>query len=586
VRRHFLLLLWLAATNLTVSAAADEGYAQLRGKPIVVQEFSGSGSTTTGFFKVRDRWEVQWNARQVVSVAVMSSDGTIVAGAAGVLRGSLFIPLGGQYYLKVGDGTVIVPIPKPLPDKASPGDSTNAPSAFGTNGPSSSTIAAALFGTNSPAASTNAAPVMTTNAPAATNAAPTANTNVPAASTNAPPVAETKAAVPEPEVPVSWHLQVIQLSKSVRASASLTVFTPYFSIPDSAITPEPAPPPPPVLTREEAQTVVRIRGDNASGTGFLLRTPEGTFVVTHLHLLAANPNVRIYTTAGAEIPTLALKGAIGRDLAMFSIQDQSFTCLPPCTDPADKIKAGEPLIIPDVAGQAEPMLGTPGRVIGMSDDRVDFDNRMGPDSSGAPVILAKKGTALAVVTAVKKVDVSDLLAAAWPRNPAPGSSGIIPYFGLRLAGVPGWQTYDLQQLLTETTFLKQFHRDTRCLDSFLNGRKHHDPGEDDNSGAPDVHFYLNNSKLRGSFDTYRNFAGGADRSQRMEAAHELLFDLYGITKTDVATLQGMTNLYAYDQGWAKEEMAYRDAIKKELDDLSNDLNRLDEIAKQRLNPEQ
>src|SRR5260221_9603847 len=72
----------------------------------VVQEFSGSGSTTTGLFKVQDRWEVRWNARQVVSVAVMSADGTIVAGAAGVLRGSLFVPLGGQYYLKISDGTV------------------------------------------------------------------------------------------------------------------------------------------------------------------------------------------------------------------------------------------------------------------------------------------------------------------------------------------------------------------------------------------------------------------------------------------------------------------------------------------------
>src|SRR5476651_436529 len=88
----------------------------------LVREFSGNGPTTTGLFKVQDRWEVRWNARQVVSVAVMSADGTLVAGAAGVLRGSLFVPLGGQYYLKISDGTV----PLPATANAPPAASTNA----------------------------------------------------------------------------------------------------------------------------------------------------------------------------------------------------------------------------------------------------------------------------------------------------------------------------------------------------------------------------------------------------------------------------------------------------------------------------
>src|ERR1700761_5011859 len=88
-----------------------------------VQEFSGTGETTTAMFTVGDRWEVRWNARQAISVAAMSSNGTLVAGASGVLRGSLFVPTGGQYYLKITDGTVATPPPAP---------STNAPPA-GTN---------------------------------------------------------------------------------------------------------------------------------------------------------------------------------------------------------------------------------------------------------------------------------------------------------------------------------------------------------------------------------------------------------------------------------------------------------------------
>ncbi len=532
MRRHCLLFLFAIAIGLIPVGVFAQEYAQLRAKPIIEQEFSGSGSTTTGFFKMRDRWEVQWNARQVVSVAVMSADGSIVAGAAGVLRGSLFVPLGGQYYLKISDGTVIVP------DTSPPPASTN---------------------TNAPSASTNGI----------------ANTNAPVPNSTAPP---------PPEPAASWHVKVVQLGKTVRASQSLTVFTPYFIVPDSAITPEPPPPPPPVLTTEQAQTIVRIHGDKASGSGFLLRTPEGGFVVTALHLLAGNPNIHLTTTSGTEITTLGLKGAIDRDLAMYTVQDQNFSYLPPCTDSADKIKTGEPLIIPDIAGQTDPMIGKPGQVIGISAGHVDFDNPMSAENSGAPVILAKKGTALAIVTAVSKSDLSDEIAAAWPGNPPPGSSRIIPYFGLRLTGILGWQSYDPQQFLIETNFLQQFHRDTRCLDSFLNGRKEREPGEDENTGPPDIHFYVNNAKLNSSFETYRHFANDADNSQRMEAAHELLFDLYGVADTDVATLQGMTNLYAYDQNRAKEELAYRAAIRKELDFLGDNLRKLDILARSRLQP--
>jgi hypothetical protein len=497
-----------------------------------VQEFSGSGSTTTRLFKVQDRWEVRWNARQVVSVAVMSADGTIVAGAAGVLRGSLFVPWGGRYYLKISDGTV-------------------APSA-------------------------------------GTNAAPTAGAHT---LTTLPPPAATDISSPPPESVISWHLQVMELGPSVASDQALTVYAPFFMVPDSAVTPVAPPPdaPPPTLTNEQINAVVTIKGDNAKGTGFLMRSPDGTFVVTHLHLLAANPNVKIFTNSGTQIIPLSLKGAVDRDLAMFTIQDDRLSYLPFPTDAADSansVKAGDRLIIPDIGQQTDVPPGKPGKVIRAGPERIDFDNAMGPGGSGAPVIHVKSGTVLALVTTEKKLDVSNALAMAWTANPAPGSTGINPYFGLRLSGVQGWETYDGARFLTETLFLKQFHQDTRCLDSYLNGRdltarrrRWRDTSED--QGAPDNQYFLNNLKLREANNTYKQLANGADQNQRLEAAKELLFDLEGVADTDVSTLQEMNKLYAFDQIWAQEELAYRKALKKELDDLSNNIVRLDNIARSR-----
>jgi len=541
------------------------GFLPAAAEDSVVQEFSGSGSTTTGLFKVSDRWEVRWNARQVVSVAVMSEDGTIVAGAAGVLRGSLFVPRGGQYYFKISDGTVA----SFAVTNAAPSAATNAAPAADTNAaPTTDTNAAPAASTNvAPAADTNAAPAVTTNAPAV----------IP------PPAATDSSSPSSPEAVVSWHLQVVQLGTSVASDQALTVYTPFFMVPDSAVTPvaPPPEPPPPVLTIEQVQAMVTIKGDNAQGSGFLMRSPDGTFVVTHLHLLAANPNVKIFTNSGTPITTLAVKGAVDRDLALFTIKDDHYNTLPLPTDDATSVQPGDQVIIPDIGQQAEVLLGRPGRVIGVGPERIDFENGMGPGSSGAPVIHVKSGNVLALVTAEKRADVSDDLAKAWPANPAPGSARIIPYFGLRLSGVQGWETYDWSRFLAETLFLKQFHQDTRCLDSYLNGRHHRMRSEDDDNRPPDNQYFLNNAKLRKANDSYAQMSSGADQNQRLDAAKELLFDLEGVADTGVSTLQGMNNLYAFNRVWAQEEMAYRKALKNELNDLSDNIVRLDNIARTR-----
>jgi hypothetical protein len=222
-----------------------------------------------------------------------------------------------------------------------------------------------------------------------------------------------------------------------------------------------------------------------------------------------------------------------------------------------------------------------GKLVGMSPERIDFDNAMGLGSSGAPVIHVKTGTVLGIVTTQKQVDVSDRLAQAWPANPAPGSSSIIPYYGLRVAGVPVWETLDSERFLAETLFLQRFHDNTRYLDSYLNGRRPRGQFGDaaNENGPPDNRYFQKNMKLREDQDTYRQEASDADENQRLDAARELLFDLQSFAVADLDTLQGMTGLYSYDQAWAREEIAYRRALKKELDDLSNSINRFDAIAR-------
>jgi hypothetical protein len=510
----------------------------------------------------------------------MSADGTIVAGAAGVLRGSLFVPLGGQYYLKVTDGTIPPPAqptppptPTALPTNSPPNGNTNAAPLPSTNAPTSPETNAAP----SPAALTNAA---VTNTPpfADTNAPPIVDTTNAPPATPPPPVSDSPPITPE----VSWHLQVVQLSPSVSADEAITVYTPYFIVPDSAVSPAAAPTvlPLPVLTDEQAKTIVTIKGDCRQGIGFLMRSPSGTFVVTHLHLLEGNPHITLTTSSGAVITPTALKGAFDRDLAEFSIQDNQFTYLPAPTDAPDSVQAGDQIIIPDVAEHTDILQGRPGTIVGTNAERIDFDVRMRRTNVGSPIIHVKSGTVIGLFTAQKRVDVTQRLAMAWPGNPAPDAASIIPFYGLRVGGVTKWETYDPARFLQETTFLQRFHDTTHSLDAFLNGRQHHYYGMGQDQVTDDK-FYQNCVKLRSALDNFHQLANGADDRQRLDADRELLFDLDNITDTDLTALRGMSGLYGYDQTWAQEEIAYRLALKAELKEMHNNLSHFDIIARSR-----
>jgi len=311
-----------------------------------------------------------------------------------------------------------------------------------------------------------------------------------------------------------------------------------------------------------------------------MHSPEGNFVVTTLHLLAANPNVKITTNTGEDIPVSSLKGAADRDLVYFTLAGHPAAALPLAPDSAS-LQIGDQVIIPAIDRRDNSIMGRIGKVIGTSPRQIDFDTRLGSNSEGEPVINVKNGNVLAMVGAVKRVDLSDTIAQAWPANPAPGSAAIIPYYGLRLTEIKAWENIDPARFLSETQTLKQFHTDTRCLDSYLNSRHHRSPEEVDANPHPVGAYYLNNQKIHDAVDTYRRFSGGADQNQRLDATRELLLDLIGVADTDVDTLQAWNSPYAYNRAWAQEELAYRKAIRKELDTLTDNIARLDIIARTR-----
>lgn len=501
-------------------------FLPLRADNQVVQKFDGNKPATTPVFTIGDKWEVLWDSPMPVRITLLSSDGTIVAGTAGVFRGSFYEPRGGKYYFQVDSnvpglqGTM-----PPWHLSVVETDDSSAPAPAPGSGPGRDV--------------TFVPPSVQPPAPDASSASPMAATTPPGASPSTTPATPPASPTGAPAAPANQ----------------------------------------PGLPGDKAAAVVMIEGDKAEGTGFLVKMPDGPAVITNLHVVANNPNIRILTNTGQQIAVLGLKGATDRDLACFSIKDDNYSYLEINPAIGATVLPGDDVITPGNSQGGEVVLETHGAVLGVGPQRVEFSNPIYHGNSGGPVYHTKSGKVLAVVTEAVQVDNSDALSKASFASRDSAIKSAMRYFGLRVDTVPSWEPYDMARYQNETVFLDQFHEQSRRLDSYLNSSSQTDNNaSDSDNGVPSSKLYLTDEKICKAQDEFTSAINGADADQRLDACREWLFAMDNIVDQNMGPIQDPANFYQFDQQRAREEADYRSALKRELDSLGNDLSRIQGVA--------
>ncbi len=330
------------------------------------------------------------------------------------------------------------------------------------------------------------------------------------------------------------------------------------------------------FTAEQAHAMVTVSGDNASGAGFLIRTPEGPAVVTNIHVIANNPNLKITTDSGAEVTVLSAKGAWDRDVALLSVQDAGYHYLDVSIEISRTVQVGDEVITPGNSSGGGVQLDSKGKILGVGPERIEFNNPFYHGNSGGPVYHPKSGKVLGVVTeALKVFSLDDLTKSSFAsRNSSLG--GPMRYYGLRVDTVSAWVPIDWERLKDETVLLDEFHELSCCLDSYLN-RGPHGRYEVD-SGAV-ANFYRRSEKIMKANASYYERTADGDESQHLDALRGLIVDLDSIADDKVDLLQDGGGLYPFNQIRAKDEMAYRSALKSELDSLSDNVERMKSLPR-------
>ncbi len=371
----------------------------------------------------------------------------------------------------------------------------------------------------------------------------------------------TSAAAPAPSIPASTVTPVTAANAAapaVPAQASAGTLTPQ------------------QVNTLISNSVVMVKGDRAEGTGFLVQTANGPSVITNLHVLAANPNVKIMAPNGTVITPTGFNGAADRDLALFTIRDAGYTYLPLATN-LNSIQTGDEVITPGNSEGGNVVLNTKGKVLAIGPDRVEIDNPIYHGNSGGPVFDTKSGTVIGVVTEAMKVDVGDDLDKASFASRNSAISGSMRYFALRLDTVQTWEAYDQASFLNQTTFLDQFHEQSLRLDSYLNPPKTPNAATADSDN--DSKLYLSDERIVKARDDFASHVDNSDTSSKIDLLRQLAFDLDAIADRDVVNVQNMSNFYSYEQQEARDEMSYRKALKAEIDSFSDDISRIGSLVR-------
>jgi hypothetical protein len=523
------LLLGFVAGRLGFAQAVTAG-ATTAPQPL---SFSGNGLAETTVFTTQNRWEVRWTGIPA-SVSVEDANGNVLAGAGGN-GGTLFMPTGGSFKLRV-----------------SPNDPAQKQwrvqiiqvGAAGQSIPNDRDVASLYV----PPDMTMAAPVQVQQTMAGGTAQVPSPTIAPALPTQPVAPVGTPPSAPSPTptpIPAPTTGPVIQQPSDPNGQKTLT----------------PA----------QAAAVVLIRGDVAEGTGFLVKTPTGPVVVTNQHVLAANPHIHITTSTGLVVTPSGLQGASDRDLAMIPIQDNNYSYLELATNVGTTVQVGDIVITPGNSEGGGVMLNTSGSVTALGPEKVEISNPIYHGNSGGPIFHVKSGKVIGVVTEAQKVDTTNDLDQASFQNHNSAITGTMRYFGLRLDTVPSWQPFTWLRFENETEFLHEFHERSKCLDSYLN------TGINDTSDWGT--YYLHDEKIKETNQAIADMDAGGDTGSRIDTARNLVFSLGGLADTDMEQAQQPSNFYGFDALQAKDEVEYRRNLKKEIDQMSDNVERLGGLAR-------
>ncbi len=200
------------------------------------------------------------------------------------------------------------------------------------------------------------------------------------------------------------------------------------------------------LTPSQLASVVVIKGESGSGTGFISTLKGKNFVITNQHVIDGQSKISIANSNGVSFTGTSFIAATDLDIVLIGIGElpASIVPLPLSSDATKTAKAGDMTLIPGNSKGDGVITVTPGKVIAFGPKKIEVDNPVYAGNSGSPIIHEKSGEVIGILTEAELVELDPFAAASF-RNKNSQIKSSIRYFGHRVDQAKGWEKLDWQK---------------------------------------------------------------------------------------------------------------------------------------------
>ena len=157
------------------------------------------------------------------------------------------------------------------------------------------------------------------------------------------------------------------------------------------------------MVPEVRSCLVEVRGDNGSGTGFFVEIKGRNFIVTNLHVLSGNKEVKFYAANGETVNIGTMFGAEDYDIALIQVSSPIATLS--VQEKIDQQKLEDKkVIVPGNALGDGVFSAIKGKVLAVGPQLIEVDAKFVSGHSGSPIItkdIMGNHTVLGVATFTK-----------------------------------------------------------------------------------------------------------------------------------------------------------------------------------------
>lgn len=210
------------------------------------------------------------------------------------------------------------------------------------------------------------------------------------------------------------------------------------------------------LPVEKKRAVVVIEGDSGRGTGFVSKINDILFIVTNIHVIKNNADLKFQTMDGSTLHVSGIFAAREHDVAILKIKNQEFPYyFELVNDVFTNISVGTKVLVPGNSLGDGTILQTKGEVVAVGPKLIEHDAPTFSGNSGSPIIQIEDWKVIGVDTLSTK---RDLL--AWFNQHSKNQKGSqvkkdVRLFGYRIDSIKGWEKISAHGLYVQHKDLEE-----------------------------------------------------------------------------------------------------------------------------------